>query len=241
MQNMESAMIKDLPTPARHSPATEDYAKAIYLLAQEHERVTTSLLAERLGFAAASITGMLQKLAKQGLVTYTPYHGVVLAPEGQRIALEVLRHHRLLETFLVQALDFSWDEVHTEAEVLEHSISERLEARIAERLGNPSADPHGDPIPAPDLTLPAETYQPLGLLPIGAEGEIVRVTDQHAEHLRYLKELHLLPGVTVRVSAKAPFDGPVTIAVGDTLLALDSRLARSIMIRTTTMDEEGRS
>ncbi|HEY3229404.1 MAG TPA: metal-dependent transcriptional regulator, partial [Roseiflexaceae bacterium] len=129
--------------------------------------MTTSLLAEDLGFAPPSVTGMLQKLAKLDLVIYTPYQGVILTDRGRRRALEVLRHHRLLELFLVQALGYSWEEVHADAEVLEHVISERLEARIAAHLGHPTADPHGDPIPYPDGTLPLSTSQPLAHLSLG--------------------------------------------------------------------------
>src|SRR5215213_2456798 len=130
-----------------YTAAIDDYLKAIYFLDQEHRDVTTSLLATYLGFAPPSVTGMVQKLAKLNLVHYTRYHGVQLTPQGHRQALKVVRHHRLLELFLVQTLGYSWEEVHAEAEVLEHVISEAFEARIAAYLGNPTADPHGDPIP----------------------------------------------------------------------------------------------
>ena len=231
------AKIASLPK-TRRSAALEDYAKAIYLLQQDHERVTTSLLAEHLGLTPASITGMLQKMARLNLVTYTPYHGVVLTESGTRIALETLRHHRLLEAFLVEALDFTWDEVHAEAEVLEHAISETLEARIAARLGHPTVDPHGDPIPLPDLTLPPHDCDTLAELPTGDAATVVRVLDQHADRLRYLQDLGLSPGQPVMVHARAPFDGPLRVGAGAATHVLDSRMARSILVRKTAPDVE---
>src|SRR5919202_3739182 len=138
----------------RISPAIEDYLKAIYTLGRTQAQVTTSLLADHLGFKPASVTGMLKTMSDMHLVSYTPYHGVELTPGGRRIALEIVRHHRLIELYLVEALGYSWDEVHDEAEALEHVISEKLEARIAARLGHPSFDPHGDPIPSLEGTLP---------------------------------------------------------------------------------------
>jgi len=223
----------------RLSAAIEDYVKAIYLLHREHAQVTTSLLAKQLGVAPASVTGMIHKLAKLNLVTHIPYFGVVLTDMGQRAALAVLRRHRLLELFLVEALGYSWDEVHAEAEVLEHVISETLEARIAERLGHPTADPHGDPIPFPDLSLPLVAYEPLVRLPVGSQRHIVRVMDQEPTHLRYLQKLGLVPGATVIVHARAPFDGPLTIGVAGAVHAIDSRMAGSILVRTPEAEGAG--
>jgi len=217
----------------KHSAAIEDYLKAIYLLQQEHHQVSTSLLAARLGFALASVTGMLQKLARLGLVEYTPYHGVALTDEGRRGALAVLRHHRLLELFLVESLGYSWEEVHEEAEILEHVLSERLEARIAAQLGHPTVDPHGDPIPLPDGTLPASASQSLADAPVGTQAHIVRVTDQAPEHLRYLAALGLVPGAAVTIRARAPFDGPLTVGVGEAVHPLDSRIARALLVEHT--------
>jgi DtxR family transcriptional regulator, Mn-dependent transcriptional regulator len=222
----------------KHSPAIEDYLKAIYFLQQEHDRVSTSLLAERLGFALPSVTGMLQKLARIGLASYTPYRGVALTDAGRRVALEVLRHHRLLELFLVESLGYSWEEVHEEAEVLEHVLSERLEARIAAHLGNPTVDPHGDPIPFPDGTLPASGGQSLADIPLGTLAHIVRVTDQTPEHLRYLAELGLVPGAMVTLQARAPFDGPLTVSVGDAQHPMDSRIARALLVEQAERHEE---
>ncbi len=220
---------------ANRSPAIEDYLKAIYVLHQGREHVTTSLVAEHFGFAPPSVTGMLQKLAKLDLVRYTPYYGVILTERGERIALEVLRHHRLLELFLVQALGYSWEEVHAEAEVLEHAISETLEARIAARLGHPTVDPHGDPIPLADGTLPVSTCRPLTQLSLGAAGRITRVTDQQPDRLRYLAELGIVPGAIVTVCARAPFDGPLSLAIGDAIHHLDIRMARAILIQEIEM------
>jgi len=227
---------KQVATPTTNcSPAIEDYLKAIYVLHQDHEHVTTSLIADYFGFAPPSVTGMLQKLARLDLVLYTPYHGVALTDRGQRIALEVLRHHRLLELFLVRALGYSWEEVHVEAEVLEHVISETLEARIAARLGHPTTDPHGDPIPFADGTLPVSTCRPLTQLSLGAAGRITRVTDQQPDRLRYLAELGIVPGAIVTVRARAPFDGPLSLAIGDAIHHLDIRMARAILIQEIEM------
>ncbi len=219
------------------SPTIEDYVKAIYLLHQEFGQVTTTHLAEHLGFAPPSVTSMLQKLAKLNLVIYTPYHGAVLTAVGQHLALEVLRHHRLVELFLVEALGYSWEEVHTEAEVLEHVLSERLEARIDAHLGHPTVDPHGDPIPFLDGTLPELPCQPLTHLPLESPARIVRVTDQNPSHLRYLAELRLIPGVVITVRARAPFDGPLSVGVGDALHPLDIRLARTIFVEAGAAKE----
>jgi len=224
-------------SPPKLSPTVEDYVKAIYLLHQAFGKVTTTHLAEHLGFAPPSVTSMLQKLAKLNLVIYTPYHGAVLTAVGQHLALEVLRHHRLVELFLVEALGYSWEEVHTEAEVLEHVLSERLEARIDAHLGHPTVDPHGDPIPFLDGTLPELPCQPLTHLPLESPARIVRVTDQNPSHLRYLAELRLIPGVVITVRARAPFDGPLSVGVGDALHPLDIRLARTIFVEAGAAKE----
>ncbi|HEY3229003.1 MAG TPA: metal-dependent transcriptional regulator [Roseiflexaceae bacterium] len=214
----------------RLSPAVENYLKAIYTLQFSHPQVSTSLLAEHIGVKPASVTGMLKTLAEMNLVSYTPYRGVELTGAGQQIALEVVRHHRLIELYLVEALGYSWDEVHDEAEALEHVISEKLEARIAARLGHPSFDPHGDPIPTLEGTLPDGDDVSLADMDVGAGGGIVRVSDQHPDRLRYLAELGLVPGAELEVVASAPFDGPVTVRIGSVVHAIDRRLARAIYI-----------
>jgi DtxR family Mn-dependent transcriptional regulator len=215
----------------RVTPAIEDYLKAIYTLGRTNAQVTTSLLAERLGFKPASVTGMLKALADMHLVSYTPYRGVELTPAGERIALEVVRHHRLIELYLVEALGYAWDEVHDEAERLEHHISEKLEARIAARLGDPNFDPHGDPIPSLEGTLPADADARLSDMNVGERGRVARVRDQQPDRLRYLADLGLVPGATIEVVASAPFDGPISIQIGGAAHPLDRRIAREIYMK----------
>ncbi|MCA1575057.1 MAG: metal-dependent transcriptional regulator [Acidobacteria bacterium] len=212
------------------TPVVEDYLKAIYNLAQESGQVRTVPLAESLNLKPASVTAMLKTLAELKLVEYEPYYGVRLTGAGEKIALDVLRHHRLIELYLVEALGFTWDEVHEEAEKLEHVISEKLEARIAAHLGNPTLDPHGDPIPALDGTLPDSSALSLADVPKGKEARVVRVSDQQSERLRYVAELGLVPGATVKVTESAPFEGPVTIRIGKKTHALDRKLTRTILV-----------
>jgi DtxR family Mn-dependent transcriptional regulator len=215
----------------RVTPAMEDYLKAIYLLQQRAETVSTSLLAEQLGgLKPGSVTGMVKKLAETQLVTHTPYYGVRLTPAGERIALEVIRHHRLIELYLVEALGYGWDEVHDDADALEHVISERLEARIAAVLGQPTLDPHGDPIPTLEGVMPDSSQMCIADLAVGASRRIVRVSEQQADRLRYLADLGLVPGADVEVTESAPFEGPVSVRVGEQQHALDRRLARTIFV-----------
>jgi DtxR family Mn-dependent transcriptional regulator len=216
--------------PSRITPAIEDYLKAIYTLQQEQGVVTTTLLGELRGYRPASVTGMIKKLAEMNLVQHTPYQGVQLTAAGERIALEVIRHHRLLELYLVEALGYSWDEVHEEAEKLEHHISEKLEARIAAHLGHPSADPHGDPIPTLEGDLPECTDLFLADLRVDDRARIVRMRDQSTDRLRYLADLGLVPGATILVVASAPFDGPLSLSLADATHAIDRRLARTIEV-----------
>jgi DtxR family Mn-dependent transcriptional regulator len=226
-------MVEDDETRSRITPNMEDYLKAIYMVQQRGETVTTSLLSEQLGgLKPGSVTGMIKKLAELNLIMHTPYQGVSLTPAGERIALEVLRHHRLLELYLVQALGYSWDEVHEEAEALEHYISEKLEARIAARLGQPDFDPHGDPIPSLEGTLPSSISVSLPDLPAGTQGRIVRVSDQNTAHLRYLAELGLVPGARIEITDIAPFEGPISLQVAEPAqtIALDRRMAQSILV-----------
>jgi DtxR family Mn-dependent transcriptional regulator len=212
------------------SIAIEDYLKAIYVLQQQGAQVGTVQLAERLSVKPASVSGMLKKLSDMNLVDHTPYYGVVLTPTGEKIALETLRHHRLIELYLVEALGYTWDEVHEDAERLEHVLSEKLEARIAERLGHPTHDPHGDPIPALDGTLPKQNSLSLGALPIGASGMITQVLVQDAARLRYLASLGLVLGAVVTVVGREPFDGPLTVQIGDVRQVLDTRFATTIIV-----------
>ena len=189
--------------------AMEDYLKALFELGEND--VKPRDLAAAVGVSSASVTGMLQKLAQLRLVTYRKYHGASLTPAGRELALETLRHHRLLETYLARALGYGWHEVHDEAERLEHVISEDFEERVDALLGHPTHDPHGDPIPRRDGSLPATSGGPLSALEVGACAIITRIIDQDRAVLTYLAEHGLVPGARVRVVAKAPFDGPVTV------------------------------
>jgi len=214
--------------------AVEDYLKTIYLVETERGEVTTVELAARMEISAPSVTGMLKRLAELKLVKHEPYHGVVLTAAGRKIALEVIRHHRLLELYLAEALGYSWDKVHAEAEKLEHHISEEFEDKIAALLGNPVTDPHGDPIPAKDGTIPPQNTV---RLPDADDGEsvlVTRVTAQNAEQLTYLGSLGIRPDVSVTIVNKAPFDGPVHLRVGTASHHVGLNLARQIFIRRKT-------
>lgn len=202
---------------SRPSEAIEDYAKAIYALQRRaggEEGVSTNDLAERLGVTPASVSAMLRKLAERGLAVHERYRGVVLTREGERVALEILRHHRLLELYLAEQLGVPWDRVHEEAEALEHVISEDLEARIAAKLGNPTHDPHGDPIPDVDLVMDEGVTRALGELAPGARGRFVRISDSDPAMLRYLDERGVRLGDTLEVLDRQPFGGPLTVRFG---------------------------
>lgn len=195
----------------------QDYLKAIYTLTDEGRQASTTALAARLGVAPASVTGMLQKLAslQPPLVIYQKHQGACLTPDGERAALEVLRHHRLLEAYLVENLGFSWDTVHEEACKLEHAISEEFERRIAESLGHPERDPHGDPIPSIDLVMPVLVEVPLSKLKAGEIAIIRRVRGTDAGLLRHLKSIGLVPGTRLKIIAHSPYDQNLTIIIGD--------------------------
>jgi DtxR family transcriptional regulator, Mn-dependent transcriptional regulator len=209
----------------------EDYAKAIFALKRrENGPVGTSALAERLGVSPSSVTAMLKRMAEMGLVVHEPYRDVQLTEAGERVALEVLRHHRLLEAYLAEALQVPWDRVHEEAEVLEHYISEELEERIAAALGEPARDPHGDPIPGPTLSLAPEEGLPLSDLEAGRAGTIARVSDSDPEMLRYLGERSIGPGAPVRVLAREPFGGGLRVEVAGSEHTLGGELARRVIV-----------
>jgi DtxR family transcriptional regulator, Mn-dependent transcriptional regulator len=215
----------------RTNEGAENYAKAIYeLQARGEEPVGTSAVAERLGVTRASASGMLRRLADEGIVQYAPYHGVRLTPKGERIALEMIRHHRLIELFLAEVLDMPWDRVHAEAEVLEHHISEELEELIAAKLGEPALDPHGDPIPDRDLAIERDQSVPLDELEIGESGTFVRVSDSDAAMLRYLADRHIQPGAALDVTGREPFGGPVMVEIEGRRHQLGTDLARSMRV-----------
>ncbi len=213
------------------SHAMEDYLKTIYLLGQDGEKVSTSKLAEQLDCSAASVTNMLQKLASLRLVSYQPYQGVGLTKAGTRVALEVLRHHRLIELYLKEVLGYSWDKVHAEAEQLEHVISEELEERIDKALGYPTLDPHGHPIPQKDGTVMDEQLPSLWEVKELTRVIVARVDDRDPSVLRYLGTLGIHPETRIRVLEKAPFNGPVLILIDRLQHSLSEELARQIFVR----------
>ena len=213
------------------SPAIDDYAKAIFALqSRANEPVSTSALAERLSITPGSVSAMLKKLDELGLVTHEPYRGVRLTANGRRVALEVIRHHRLLERFLADALGMPWDRVHAEAEVLEHVLSEELEELIATKLGNPSMDPHGDPIPSADLELDERSTRSMESLAPGDAGIFVRVSDSDPEMLRYLAGCGISPGDRFEVREHQPFDGPLFVVFGGREHAIGGRLANAMRV-----------
>lgn len=217
------------------SATIEDYLKAVYDLGETD--VKTQGLADALSVSAASVSGMLKKLSELNLISYEKYRGTSLTPAGRKIALETLRHHRLIETYLAEALGYPWHDVHDEAERLEHVISEDFETRIADALGHPSFDPHGDPIPQLDGSLPTSRSQPLTALVVGQTARITRITDQRREVLIYLEEQGLRPGETVTVLSYAPFGGPLTLCYGERQLALAAELAGSLYAEAVEADE----
>jgi DtxR family Mn-dependent transcriptional regulator len=210
------------------SDAVENYAKAIYAIQQRSATVTTNAIAERLGVTAASASGMVKKLGGLGLVSHEPYKGVKLTQAGERVALEVIRHHRLLELYLAESLDVPWDRVHAEAEVLEHVLSEELEELISAKLGHPTVDPHGDPIPTADLVIEERPTSALADLAAGARATFVRISDSDPEMLRYLAERGIAPGDDFEVIDKQPFDGPTFARFGDDVHVLGGALARAM-------------
>ncbi|MCA9866082.1 MAG: metal-dependent transcriptional regulator [Anaerolineales bacterium] len=215
--------------------AIEDYVKTIYALALEESPVSTSRIAAARRVKPASATSMIQRLAKLHLVNYEKHYGVTLTATGDKLALEVIRHHRLLELYLMEALGFSWDEVHEQADILEHVISEKLEERIAAALNHPEFDPHGDPIPALDGTIAVIDTTALADMPAGARARVSRIPDDsNSELLRYLAGLGLVPGVEVRMIEVAPFLGPLTIAVSDEHKVIGRNLAELVLVEHLT-------
>jgi len=216
------------------SPAVEDYCKAIFTLeSRTAEPVSTNPLAERLGITPGSVSAMLKRLGELGLIEHHPYRGVRLTADGRKVALEVIRHHRLIELFLAEALEMPWDRVHDEAEVLEHVISEELEQLIAAKLGDPTIDPHGDPIPSAELELHEPETHPLELLEEGEAGVFVRVSDADPEMLRYLSEQGISPGDRLHVRERQPFGGPLLVSFDDgrSEQAIGGRLAHAMRVQ----------
>ena len=212
----------------------EDYLKAIFLLQEEGEAVTTLSLAERVGVAAPSVTNMVKRLHEMGLVLHSPYRGIELTPAGRQVAVEVVRHHRLLELYLTEFLDVPWEKVHDEAERLEHVLSEDLESRIADKLGQPAVDPHGHPIPSYGGALTEEPTLSLWDAPSGSRVTVARVSDRDPGLLAHLPSLHLVPGATVEVLDVSPYGGTQTLCIGTATHVIGSELARSIRVRPAT-------
>jgi DtxR family Mn-dependent transcriptional regulator len=213
------------------TPAVEDYSKAIFSIESRTEQpVSTAALAERLQITPGSVSAMLKRLDELGLITHVPYRGVRLTDAGRRIALEVIRHHRLLESYLAEQLGMPWDRVHAEAEVLEHVLSEDLEELIAAKLGNPTVDPHGDPIPTAGFDLDEGQTYGLDELPIGASARFVRVSDSDPEMLRYLTECGIALGQQLEVLERQPFGGPLFVRCGKHRHALGDALTRAMRV-----------
>jgi len=215
-----------------HTQAVEDYLKNIYELQASAEKVSTTDLAERLGVAPASVTGMVKKLAAMKLLKHEPYHGVLLTKAGEKIALEVIRHHRLVESYLTEALGVPWDKVHEEADKWEHVLSEDMEDRISAMLGNPTTDPHGAPIPARDGSLPETALRRLSDLEPGERAVVAEVSDHDPELLRYLGEMGLFPQTKLRLISAAPFQGPLTIEIAGHERAVGREVAGHVLVES---------
>lgn len=223
------------PAPVAAAPATltepvEDYLKAIYGIEQGGGAAATNDIAAKLSIAAASVSGMVRRLADQGLVSYERYRGVRLTELGRRAALRTIRRHRVIETYLAQALGYPWDRVHEEAERLEHAVSDELVDRMATAVGEPVTDPHGHPIPTRDGVIDETRHRTLSDLARGQRSRVVRVSDEDSELLRYLARIGIRPGVTVSLTDRAPFDGPLTLQVGRGSCQVGPALASRVMV-----------
>ncbi len=212
------------------SQAVEDYLKVIFKLSSEGKRVSNSEIARRLGVVNASVTGMLKKLADMHLVDYSRYRGVELTESGKKIAVEMIRHHRLLELYLKEAMGYTWDKVHDEAENLEHHISEEFEEKIDEFLGRPETDPHGSPIPTKDGKIAPTPSTPLSSIPVGKQVIILRVSDSNAEMLRYLGGLNLYPRTHLTIIEREPFNGSTRISAHGVTCSLSPELCEAIFV-----------
>ena len=218
------------PAPELTGPV-EDYLKAIYELERSSEAAETNAIAAMLKIAPASVSGMVRRLAEQGLITHERYYGARLTAAGRKAALKTLRRHRVIEAYLTTALGYSWDRVHDEAERLEHAASDELIDRMAEAIGDPATDPHGAPIPTRDGTLRERAMVPISALEPGQSATVAAVPDHNAERLRYLGELGITPGVRVAIVAKEPFGGPIALRVRNTSRTIGPELAAEILVR----------
>lgn len=221
---------REAPSGGRLGDAAEDFLKAVHALRRGDRPVSTSELAARLKLSDAAITKMARRLDAMGLVQHTPYRGVTLTAAGERIALEVLRHHRLIELFLAEFLGYDWAGVHAEAERLEHAVSPDFVERVDRALGHPEVDPHGDPIPTDAGEVPEPALERLSDLAVGRVGTVRRVLAQEEPVLRYLAEIGLVPGAALEVQDVAPLAGPITVRLGRAARPLDRRLAEAILV-----------
>lgn len=212
------------------SQSVEDYLKVIYQLETEGPGATTNNIAEMMEVSSASVTNMLKRLARLNLIEHTSYKGAKLTEAGCKIALEILRHHRLLELYLKEIMGYGWDEVHEEAEKLEHHISEQFEDKIAELLNYPTHDPHGDPIPTKDGIMPKMALLPLTDASINNQYIIGRVRDQEPELLRYFEKIGVIPGVEIRIIDKAPFNGPILVKLEDVEKTIGFNIAEQVYL-----------
>jgi DtxR family Mn-dependent transcriptional regulator len=228
------------PEPHSLSGPVEDYLKAIYDLELVGAPASTNDIADRLAISPASVSGMVRRLADQGLITHEPYRGVRLTSEGRRAALRTLRRHRILECYLTEVLGYPWDRVHEEAERLEHAASEELVERMATALGDPAQDPHGAPIPTRDGRVDEASLRTLADAAVGERVLVRRVDDKEAERLRYLAELGIMPGALVRILDRAPFDGPITLWVdspgGGSARAVGVGLAAQVYVESAAAE-----
>ena len=214
----------------KFSPPIEDYLKTIYLLREREGAATTTAIATALEVTPASVTGMMKKLAELKLVRHTPYQGVELTKSGEKIALEMVRHHRLLELFLMEALGYTWDEVHAEADVLEHVISEDFEERMAARLGYPTLDPHGAPIPDKDGSIASVKERALLAMQTGESAQITHINDTDSAMLRYAASLGLRPHTPLKLIEVEPFGGSLRVKIGKAEKAIGRELAAQIFV-----------
>lgn len=210
--------------------SVENYLKTIYAISERGAPATITGLAARLRVSVPSVSGMIRRLAAQGMLSHKPYRGIRLTQAGRQSALSILRRHRVIETYLAEVLGYSWDRIHDEAERLEHASSDELVERMAERLGWPSADPHGSPIPARDGSVESPASRRLDTLQVGDRGRVVRVANESAAMLRYLDELELRPGTRLQVTGRAPFGGPITFRVNGRKRAIGQVLAARVLV-----------
>lgn len=228
-----SAAKAQKPLPELTGPV-EDYLKAIYELERSGEPAETNAIARLLGIAPASVSGMVRRLAEQGLITHERYHGARLTAAGRRAALKTLRRHRVIEAYLTSALGYSWDRVHDEAERLEHAASDELIDRMAAAIGEPETDPHGAPIPTRDGILLERSVVPLSSLDAGEVARVERVSVRNGERLRYLAELGIVPGAEVQVIAREPFGGPIALRIQNATRPIGPELASQVLVAQLT-------